>query len=51
MENELKFNCFFYDCKHKNCTILRQLYCENEPNKCKFFKTHEQYEKDKKKYD
>ena len=50
-EPKTKFNCFFYDFKNKNCRILRKLYCENEPNKCKFFKTCEQYEKDEEKYD
>lgn len=49
-ENELKLNCYFYDFDNKNCRILRKLYCENESN-CKFFKTHEQYERDKEKYD
>lgn len=49
-EKRTKFNCFFYDFEHKNCRILRKLYCENE-NNCKFFKTCEQYERNKKKYD
>lgn len=49
-EPKTKFNCFFYDFKNKNCRILRKLYCENESN-CKFFKTCEQYAKEKEKYD
>lgn len=49
-EEQLKLNCYFYDFGNETCRILKRLYCEKE-RKCKFFKTQEQYERDKEKYD
>ena len=44
-----KTDCFGYDEKKCVCKILKKLYCENE--ECNFYKTKEQAQKGKKKYE
>ena len=44
-----KTDCFGYDEKKCGCKALKKLYCENE--ECNFYKTKEQVQKEKKKYE
>lgn len=46
-EFEIKTDCFGFDKTKNDCKVLRKLYCECE--KCRFYKTKEQYRKDLKK--
>ena len=44
-----KTDCFGYDEKKCVCKALKKLYCENE--ECNFYKTKEQVQKERKKYE
>jgi len=43
-EEQVKTDCFGYDKANKKCKALKELYCKTE--KCNFFKTKEQFERD-----
>ncbi len=43
----IKTNCFAY--KETDCSVLKKLYCKK--GTCRFFKTKDQYRKDKEKYE
>ncbi len=47
MMSGVKKECFGYSGRCK-CNALNQMYCETE--KCKFYKTTEQFERDRRKY-
>lgn len=46
-DHEVKKDCFGYSGRCK-CNALKQMYCNIE--ECKFYKTIEQFEKDRRKY-
>lgn len=46
---EIKTDCFGYNKANKKCTVLRDTYCRKE--ECVFYKTREQYQADKEKYE
>ena len=45
---EIKTDCFGYNCRKNECTILTQTVCKHR--NCSFYKTQEQYDEDREKY-
>ena len=46
---EIKVDCFGYNLKAGKCAIMTETICKKR--ECSFYKTQEQYQEDKKKYE
>lgn len=49
MNNQPKKDCFSYNAKCGRCTVLTETVCKKR--ECTFYKTQEQYDNDRKKYE